>query len=102
MSKVQTPIKEEKTDFTQIYIILVQALIVIQDEVRKICPECFSKVKWELQPKYYFNRLADPLTGLPEWTCQNPQVRFYVGKRIIMVYDTLYFLESAFLKLKVS
>ena len=87
-----------KQEFTQIYLILVQALNVIKSEKREIWAECHKNVQWELEPKYYFNRHEDPLIGLPDWLCPNPQVRVCISRRIMMVYDTLYFLESALIK----
>ena len=98
MSKV----KEEISDFAQIYIILVQTLTVIKGGERKICATCHDQVQWVLEPKYYYNKQEPALNRLPITMCPNLQVRTYIEKRIQMVYDTLYFLESAFLKLKVS
>ena len=98
MTSDQSIASKVKQEFTQIYLILVQALNVIKSEKREICTECHKNVQWELEPKYYFDRHEDPLIGLPDWLCPNPQVRAYISRRIMMVYDTLYFLESALIK----
>ena len=80
MSKV----KEEISDFTQIYLILIQALTVIKGGERKICLLCHHKVKWDLEPKYYYNKQEPALSRMPETICPDLQVRSYIQKYIQM------------------
>ena len=49
---------------------------------------------------YHFNQVYVSLYELSEWCFEQPESRIWLGRKIEVIYDTLYFLALAFLKLR--
>ena len=64
-----------------------------------LCQSCHDQVKWQLEPRYGYNRVYVHLQGMPESGFVEPELKRWLARRIQVVHNTFYFLDSTYLKL---
>ena len=83
----------------QIYTIMTAALKNLSEDECLQCRACHDRVEWQLEPKYGFNRVYVHLMGMPAWGFVEHESKKWLARRIQVVQDTLYILDSTYLKL---